>query len=237
MDLDAVSHPHLVDLASTLLTAMLASFHCAGMCGGFAIGASAGSRLLPSQGLYHLGKTTTYLGIGAVVGLASKGLAIGGAPWHALRWLALLAAGLLVVAGLHALGAIPRRLLALAAQRSSALLLPLQGVFRAAASHRGPLRALVLGTLSGLLPCPLVYAFVAKAAASGSVLLSLANLGALGLGTVPVLVAVAASGHALSPLLRARMVRASGVFLLFLGLYTGWRGVFPLSCCSPGAHL
>ncbi|MBI4586572.1 MAG: sulfite exporter TauE/SafE family protein [Planctomycetes bacterium] len=82
----------------------------------------------------------------------------------------------------------------LAAPSSGGRLAPAQRLGAFAAAYRGPLKALVLGTLNGLLSCPLVYAFLAKAAASGALAIAFYTMAALGLGTIPALLAVAATG-------------------------------------------
>lgn len=228
------SHIHAPDFITALIAALVASFHCVGMCGGFAVGASAGQRLLPSQALYHTGKTVPYLAIGAVVGLLGENLARGGSSRAALQWLALLAGLLLIAVGLHALGWLPGRrgVIVPGPGRATGILAALGRVARAAASYRGPARPLVLGTLSGLLPCPLVYAFAARAASTGSVVGGMTVMAALGLGTVPALAAVGASGKLVTPLLRHRMVRLSGLLMIALGLYTWWRGFSLPPCCG-----
>jgi hypothetical protein len=146
----------------------------------------------------------------------------------------------MVGVGVHALGVFPRRRGILVASPAlpgrsrprRELLSPLVAALGRIARYRGPFQGLVLGTMSGLLPCPLVYAFLAKGAASGSVAAALATMGALGLGTVPALALVAAGGRALSPLLRRRMVGISGALMVLLGMYTLWRGFAPLPCCA-----
>ena len=94
------------------------------------------------------------------------------------------------------------------------------------------LRPLFLGVLSGLLPCPLVYAFCAVGAASGSVIVSIGLLATLGLGTVPALTVVAASGAHLSGRFRRGLLRVSGCLLIALALYTLARSYEAAPCCS-----
>jgi hypothetical protein len=97
---------------------------------------------------------------------------------------------------------------------------------------RTPLAPLYLGVFSGLLPCPLVYAFLARAAAAPGYLGALATMAALGAGTVPVLAGVALSGSTLSPLVRSRLVALSGALLVAFGFWTFWRGWSSAPCCG-----
>ena len=70
---------------------------------------------------------------------------------------------------------------------------------------RGLLRApgaaapLAFGVFNGLLPCPLVYAFIAQAVVAGSVGKGLATMVAFGLGTFPAMLLVGLVGCALDP--------------------------------------
>jgi hypothetical protein len=108
---------------------------------------------------------------------------------------------------------------------------------RAVALLDSPLTPLYLGALSGFLPCPLVYAFLASAAAAPGIAAALGTMAALGLGTLPLLAAVALTGHGLSPLLRARLAQASGVLLVALGAWTWYRSLVgaALPCCVEAA--
>lgn len=66
----------------------------------------------------------------------------------------------------------------------------------------------------GLLPCPLVYAGLAAAAASGSPGAGAAILAGVALGTVPALAIVAASGTAFTLGMRRTLARIAGIVLL-----------------------
>ncbi len=76
----------------------------------------------------------------------------------------------------------------------------------------------------GLLPCPLVYAGLAAAAASGSAAAGAGILAGVALGTLPALALVAAFGGALPRLARQRLARVAGALLLLAGLITLARG-------------
>ena len=66
-----------------LVTGLLGSFHCAGMCGGFVLALDRPGRVpwrrIRVQGLFHLGKASTYVVLGGLVGLF--GAALVRAPW------------------------------------------------------------------------------------------------------------------------------------------------------------
>ena len=104
-------------------------------------------------------------------------------------------------------------------------------------SVRSPLKPIYLGVFSGLLPCPVVCAFLACAflawaATTSSFLGGILIMVALGLGTVPVLLTVAVSGNSISPLLRSRLATASGIIMIILAGWTVYRGWAHAACCT-----
>ena len=203
---------------------VLAFAHCLGMCGPFALHLSQGGArgLLVRHLLWHLGKTTTYVFLGALAGLAGAAAA---KAWQGLwlpRVLSAAAGGLMLVMGLQLLGVRlwPRRTRQ-AAEGSPGLLAGLVGSLF---SQPGPAGALVLGVATGFLPCPIVVAFLALAAREGSLAIGMATMAAMGLGTVWSLLLLGLGGRMLSLGLRrwARPV-AAGVVIL-MGLATVLRG-------------
>lgn len=178
--------------------------HCAGMCGPFVLGQVAagldrvgragygtlarlrGAVLLP----YHLGRITTYAGLGAAAG-ALGGLAEDVAWLRPLLPVALaLAAAMFALQAVGALGhVLPARLGAglpwgRAVARVAAPLL---------ADPRG-MRGYALGVALGFLPCGLLYAALAAAAGSGAWSTGLVAMAAFALGTMPALVGVGTIG-------------------------------------------
>ena len=232
-----------VGFLAALAVAVGSSFHCAGMCGGFVLattlrpGACAlasmprGARgVLASQVLYHLGKTMSYLFVGSLAaGLGAAVMREGSGP---ARVLSLAAGGFLVLVGTRTLGLLPRIGGALHRVEAAAARHGWTRLGSSLLSLQSPLLPVYLGAFSGLLPCPIVYAFAARAATASGVVDALATMAALGLGTIPVLLAVALTGSTLSPLLRARLSAASGVLLILLGAWTCWRGWAATPCCS-----
>jgi hypothetical protein len=253
--MSSFADPPSWELLALLAAALAGSLHCAGMCGGFAVAASlapppAGSlhtpaelRVLPARAailgqlLYHGGKTAAYVLLGSLAGSLGALVARAGAPWT--RVLAAGAGLFLILTGARALGLFERRagkataLRERAPRRSAGLIAAewtrLGGLLLSLGS---PLRPLYLGVLSGFLPCPLVYAFLAHAAASRSYLEALATMAVLGLGTAPVLLVAAFSASVFSPLLRARLVSACGLLMVLLGGWTWYRGWTLDGCCA-----
>jgi len=190
------------------------SIHCVGMCGGFVLAVAAGRRgawrLVFHQVQLQLGKAVSYAFLGALAG--AFGSAILGNPvftWGE-RVLAVVAAIALGAAGLSLLGL-----------RGSGESTVATWLAPAWSKVTGPLLSarpagfpLVVGMAMGLLPCPLVYAGLAAAAASGSPAAGAAILAGVALGTIPALAIVAASGTAFSFGMRRTLARVAGVVLL-----------------------
>ena len=212
-DLTAIGPGGVPAVAAALFLAGLAGgvTHCAGMCAPFVLaqaGALAdrsasggmvarlsGAALLP----YHLGRMLGYAALGALAG-GTAGLVT---QLSGLRWLLaalLLGAALLMAA--QAAGLLPERWRPARLPHLPALL---------SASGRGPgerLSALVgwllaapggwrgvgLGLALSALPCGLLYAALAGAAATGSALAGAIAMAAFVAGTIPALVGVALMG-------------------------------------------
>lgn len=224
--------PEGLSLSALFLAALLSSFHCAGMCGGFVLACGGGPsarEVLKPQLLYHAGKGFTYVFLGALASAAGAGFLSRGSL--EARWLSIAGALLFVWAGWRALwpsagkGAAPSL-----AHRAASF--AWRGLGSGLISLRSPLAPLYLGAFSALMPCALVYAFVAEAAGRGGFLESVLVMSLLELGTLPALIAVALGGFALPPALRLRLARASGVFLILLGLWSCYRGWASPPCCS-----
>jgi sulfite exporter TauE/SafE len=209
--------PHWLVAAGLTLAA---SIHCVGMCGGFVLAVAAGRRgawrLVGHQAQLQLGKAVSYAFLGALAG--AFGSAVLGSPvftWGA-RALALVAAVALGAAGLSLLG-----LRGSGESRIASRLAPLWSkVTGPLLSARPAGFPLVVGMAMGLLPCPLVYAGLAAAAASGSPGAGAAILAGVALGTLPALAIVAASGTAFSLGMRRTLARVAGVVLLAAAVVT-----------------
>jgi sulfite exporter TauE/SafE len=205
-------------LLGSLVAGLAGSPHCAGMCGGFAMATARDAR---GAVAWHVGRLTTYGTLGALAG--AFGSLVPGPGWvltvvagALLVWFAAGLAGL--VKPVHA--AIPG-----VATASSAML-----------RRTGLGARLVLGALSGLLPCGLVYAALSVPVALADPLWGALAMVTFGVGTVPAL-AVAAVG--LQKLLSrgpwARRILAAGV--LAAGLWSlGVRATATVTDEGPACH-
>ncbi|WP_243369915.1 sulfite exporter TauE/SafE family protein [Geotalea sp. SG265] len=204
-----------------LMGGLLAFPHCMGMCGGFMIHlsrADGNKPALVAQAAWLAGKMLTYTFAGAVAGYA--GLRAQSLLQHTyLQNVVSYAAGAVIfLAGLSLLGVLPRR----SAQKSgSGLFAVMCRPFLTAPSPGG---AVVLGMITGLLPCPIIVGFLAYAMQSASVTTGMTTLAAVGIGTILPLLALGGASLAAGARLKRWGASAGGIILVLVGLATGLRG-------------
>jgi uncharacterized protein len=232
--------------ALLFIAGIAGSFHCIGMCGGFAC-ALGGDPRGPAatairHALYNTGRLTTYCFLGGLAG------GLGAAIYTCLgtrsafaapllspsldtvqRGLAVIAGLLMIVMALQFFGV--RGLGRVTAGFGGATL---AAALRRLLRTRGHAAPLAFGVLNGFLPCPLVYAMVAQAASTLDVLSGCLTMVAFGLGTFPTMLLMGGLGRLLAPRWREHGVRLAGSFILILGLITLGRGIVPMT--AHGAH-
>jgi len=232
--------------ALLFIAGIAGSFHCIGMCGGFAC-ALGGDPRGPSatavrHALYNIGRLTTYCFLGGLAG--GLGWAIYtclgtrsqlGAPVLSesleavQRGLAVIAGLLMIVMALQFFGVRGARRVTTGFGGST-----LATALRSLLGRRGHAAPLAFGVLNGFLPCPLVYAMVAQAASTVDVLSGCLTMVAFGLGTFPTMLLMGGLGRLLAPRWRQHGVRLAGSFILVLGLVTLGRGIVPIT--AHGLH-
>jgi uncharacterized protein len=222
----------LTQLAVIFLAGMAGSFHCVGMCGGFAcaLGRDPGggrAATVVRHLLYNTGRVVSYMFLGTLAGLLGATLLAGHGAGLAVtgqRALAVLAGVLMILMALRLLGILQRLHAPVNVLVGQSVAAPLRGVL--SAPGRGA--PLAFGVFNGFLPCPLVYAFVALAAAGADPLRGALLMAVFGLGTFPAMLLTGALGGWLRYGWRLRGVRVAGAFILVLGVVTLARGILPL---------
>jgi uncharacterized protein len=235
--------------ALLFLAGFAGSFHCIGMCGGFACALGPDPRGAGATSvrhvLYNTGRLTTYCFLGGLAGglgraiCTSLGLRSGpGAPFLSAsldagqRGLAVVAGLLMIIMALSFFG-MRRWHRVTSSFSSSTLVISLRSLLRTP-GHAAPL---AFGVLNGFLPCPLVYAMVAQAASTVDALSGCLTMMVFGLGTFPAMLAMGGLGRLLAPRWRQRGVRLAGGFILALGLITLSRGIVPMAAGHGMHHL
>ena len=210
--------------ASVLVTSLLGSAHCAGMCGGF-VGfyAGAGGRWLP-HAAYNLGRLASYLALGLAAGLAGAGIERLGALAGISRAAAVLAGTLMLIWGGAALFAALRHRVGSPMHRAPAVLRAAHRVMsiamRSVGREPAEMRAVTIGLLSTLLPCGWLYAFVAVAAGTGTPAGGAVVMLAFWFGTLPVMTSLALIARAGFTRLGQRMPVVTAVVMIAIGLLT-----------------
>jgi sulfite exporter TauE/SafE len=217
------------------------SFHCVGMCGGFACALGRDPRGHGATALRHLiyncGRLTSYCFMGALAGALGQiictrqGAALtlfGGSLDAVERALAIVAGLLMIAMALQFFGLLRVFHRLTVGFGGSTFAMALRSLL-ASRHHAAPL---AFGVFNGFLPCPLVYAFAAEAASTFQALPGLLTMAAFGLGTFPAMLLMGGVGRVLAPAWRQRGVWLAGTCILALGLVTLGRGIAPF-----GAHM
>ncbi len=208
---------------------LLAFAHCMGMCGPLAVHVSQGGRraALARQLLWHAGRISTYVFLGALAGFAGDRLTAAIQSPVVPKALAFAAGTVMILMGLAMLGLLPWRMGKSAvapAGPDAASPTFIQGLFGQFFTHPSPAAAFVLGLGTGLLPCPIVWGFLAMAVHERSVPSGMLIMAAMGAGTVWSLLALGLTGQALRMRLRKWAAPLAGCVVIAMGAATMLRG-------------
>ena len=206
---------------TALLTGLLGSAHCLGMCLGISSmiaighdGTVAASKPLLA-GAYNAGRVLSYMVIGALVG----GL---GSAFVSL---------IPTIAGpVRLIGGVLIGLIGLQIAFRWQILAPLERAGLSVWQHIKPLasrvlpvtsvpRAIGLGLLWGWLPCGLVYSVLLLAATTANVAAGAGTMLAFGIGTMPAMILTGIGGLRLSTTI-GRHHRMAGLLIAVVGLLT-----------------
>lgn len=229
----------MIDYSLILITGLLSSLHCIGMCGPIVLaysvtsGGPKGAWTLHAA--YNGGRVVSYTLLGAAVGLA-------GMAFTSLEtvgeYVSVTGGGLMILAGVLLLGLLPvPASFTRWFKRPSGLL---SRLFRSKTASS----KLALGLLTPLLPCGILYAMLIKAATAHSVLGGALTMLLFALGMAPALMLMGSFSSIFSGRVRkgaeqlaAAAVILMGVILVLRGLhvpYLSWfsAGDDPCPCCS-----
>ena len=210
-------------ITAALLTGLLGSAHCLGMCAGisglFAMQTSAAGikRQLPMAITYNSGRLASYAILGfavAVLGSRFTGLT------PALAGPVRLAAGIIIMLiGLQI--AFDMRLLGWLEHMGGKIWERVAPLARGLMPVSSLPRALGLGLLWGLLPCGLVYSVLLVAAMSARPADGALIMLAFGLGTTPAMLLTGLGAARLSQVMQRRRTRlGAGLLIVALGMLT-----------------
>ena len=156
------------------------SLHCAGMCGPLLMSISMCKRdkakLYRQMIVHHSGRISAYAVLGIIAGSMGQALAAGGLQ----QKLSILAGVLLLL-----ILALPHFL-----KGKNHFSIYLKKKWGVLINKSGFTNSYLIGVVNGLLPCGLVYAAMATAAASGSYLTGALFMVFFGIGTLPLLLLI-----------------------------------------------
>jgi sulfite exporter TauE/SafE len=208
-------------LLAALLLGLLGSLHCVGMCGPIALAIPV-KREKPGTAaagilIYNFGRALTYSVLGAISGLAGSAVQFA-AGQQTLSIVAGSVVLLILLAGffgkrMH----LPSFVMNVISRTKNNL----GKLFQ----RRRPDALLLIGILNGLLPCGLVYAGLAGAAATGTFLHGAAFMFVFGIGTIPALFALSFAGAKISISFRTKMRKAVPLFVATMALLLVLRGL------------
>ena len=245
----------MMELSLVFLGGLLGSAHCVGMCGGFAVLIGAPAKRLTNnlarQLIYSSGRIFTYCALGGVVGYGGLWLAqrIGGFV-HVQAVIAILAGVLLVTQGLISTGVVRYARTFVRRRFASAIAghcveIPAAGMGCLAGGMVGAFlrdrrwsHVFLAGVFTGLLPCGLVYAFVALAASTSDMFRGMATMAAFGLGTIPLMVLTGSGATLFSLVGRRRLLTLAAWCVVLTGMlsiargasFLSWTAEAPTSC-------
>ena len=222
-----------IGFVTAFLVGLMGAPHCIGMCGGIVGALTFGlpaerrrrvSSMLPYLLAYNLGRVTSYVAAGAVMGALGMLFAQVLPVYYAQRLLLLLAGVFMILLGLYLGGW--WMLLSRLERAGGMLWQQIEPLGRKLLPVRSPSRALAVGLVWGWLPCGLVYSMLVNAVASGSALQGAGLLLAVALGTWPNLLAMGVLAGAAARLSRSELARRiAGSTVILFGVYTLWQAL------------
>lgn len=214
-----------IDHLSMFLLGLFGTGHCLGMCGPLVVALPGRYAHWHAHLIYHAGRVSTYVLVGAVLGGIGQGLvrlnAFG--PDKAMLWTARLQIAIsvpvaifLLLMGLNRLGILdePRWMARVTPQKLPGY----RSVMSKVLNHRNALWLFIVGLMLGLLPCGLSYGAFARALVAGG-----AGQGALmaalfGAGTLPGLLILGTGAATLFHRFRAQMEIVSGLIMIAMAV-------------------
>ena len=207
-------------LTVAFITGLLGSFHCVGMCGPIAMMIPvSGRNHIVSKLLYNLGRSISYAIIGAIIGVLGWGIIITGYQ----QWLSIgVGTLLLFMAMMNFFKADSSGFYIPGLSKQVSIIKKQIGKFIQYKSYLGNF---ILGNLNGLLPCGLVYLGIAGAIATGHYIKGAEFMFYFGIGTVPIMYAVAFFGQFITLKYRNQIRKAMPVVVTVMAIMLIVRGL------------
>jgi sulfite exporter TauE/SafE len=207
---------------SALILGLMGSFHCAGMCGPIAIALPLHGNNIPQKifggSLYNIGRTVTYGIMGAIFGLLGQGIQMIGFQ----QKVSVIMGALMIISVLFPA-------LFKNQYRMDKSWLSFVGKLKKSIGRLFSVRSFsslfFIGMLNGLLPCGLVYMAIAGAIGTGGIAEGSIYMVLFGLGTIPMMLAIAVAGNILSNSVRNKINKMIPALVVVVGLLFILRGL------------
>lgn len=205
-----------------LMTGLVGSLHCIGMCGPIAMALPLGKK---SWGVrtagslsYNIGRTITYGILGGLFGLLGKGIQLAGLQ----QWASIVIGILMIITVVFpAIFKSKIQLDKLFTGYAARLI----NQFRKLFNQTSISSLFVIGLLNGLLPCGLVYVAIAGAINTNEVANGIIYMLIFGLGTIPVMFIIPLAGNLIGLNIRKKLKGVVSIFIVALGILFILRGL------------
>jgi sulfite exporter TauE/SafE len=202
------------------MTGIAGAFHCLGMCGTFAGGYFIGhgwKHKLTPHIAYHSVRIFTYVLLGIGGALAGRVLAQAGIVGKAQGILMIVAGLIIIVTGLWLGGFLPWRQAKSCHKQCNAV--------HFQDWRKGKYMPLLAGLMNGLVPCSLVFSVAIKTLVTDNVLEAGLIMLFFGLGTLPMMLLVTASGALAGDKIKGVFIPLTGLLVILMGSWTLYEGI------------
>ena len=218
-----------------LMTGLVGSLHCIGMCGPIAIALPLGNKSILNRvagGIaYNIGRILTYGILGAIFGLLGQGIEMAGLQ----QWASILL-GIAMILSIVAPAVFRGKV------KFEQLFFGYAGKmissFRKLFTISSIPSLFLIGLLNGLLPCGLVYIAIAGAINTNGLVSGIFYMIIFGIGTFPIMLAIPLLGNMVGNTFRKRYSKVLSGFIIILGIIFILRGLsLGIPYISPGEKM
>ncbi len=207
---------------AALMTGLVGSLHCIGMCGPIAVALPLGNKSwfhkFFGSIIYNTGRVATYAMLGVIFGLLGQGIEMAGLQqWASIGLGIVLILSVLFPVLFKGQVNIDRFFFGFAGK--------LIGRFRKLFSISSYPSLLVIGLLNGLLPCGLVYVAIAGAINTNDIVNGAIYMIIFGIGTIPIMASIPVVGNLIGTNIRKKFKGVVSAFIIILGIIFILRGL------------
>lgn len=202
-------------MGAALALGLVTGIHCIGMCGPIAISLPLKETTkfskVTSAILYNLGRAITYATMGMIFGFFGQSFAMAGFQ----KWLGIIMGIIMILYVIFPAVFKSKFSVENFGYKYTA---PLRSKLAKLFGKRSYSSLFVIGILNGLLPCGPVYAALAAAIATGSVIYGTVFMFLFGIGTIPIMLTLSLIGDKISSKLRTKLAKLIPVTIVILGI-------------------